>query len=202
MAFNVVELMASAEGSDDCAFDQPCKFGHRVEGHAVYCHNDAWESGPRKCRRTWYTGGETKDEDCPGFQPNSEFKGALTPTPIVGPLCTKCKGSRLFSTDLNRVETCLHCEGDGCEPQAMSLSQFGQDTLEISMIDDGKNSRQSVMRLCETKAQIDELWKMQEDGLVRIRTISQAKSITGVLLEITGKGAAVMRANWDARKQP
>lgn len=54
---------------EDCAFDQACKFGHRVGGHAVYCHNDEWADGPRKCRRTWYTGGDIKDEECPGFAP-------------------------------------------------------------------------------------------------------------------------------------
>ena len=67
MAFNIVEAIAVNDG---CAFDQRCKFGHRVEDHAVYCHNDQWNDSPRKCRRTWYTGGEIKDEDCPGFQPN------------------------------------------------------------------------------------------------------------------------------------
>ena len=69
---NLVELITA--GNDDCAFDQPCKHGHRVEGHAVYCHNDEWPDSPRKCRRTWYTGGEVKDEDCPGFAPNPEYK--------------------------------------------------------------------------------------------------------------------------------
>ena len=38
--FNIVEMVADHE---DCAFDQPCKYGHRVEGHAVYCHNDEWK---------------------------------------------------------------------------------------------------------------------------------------------------------------
>ena len=69
--FNIVELMTA--GNDECAFDQPCKYGHRVESHAVYCHNDGWVEGPRKCRRTWYTGGEVKDEDCEGFEPNPEY---------------------------------------------------------------------------------------------------------------------------------
>lgn len=65
-ALNVVELLAD----DDCAFDQPCRFGHRVEDHAVYCHNERWVDAPRKCRRTWYTGGKVRDEDCPGYEPN------------------------------------------------------------------------------------------------------------------------------------
>jgi hypothetical protein len=71
---NLVEMIAD---QDDCAFDQPCKYGHRVEGHAVYCHNDEWIEGPRKCRNTWYYGRDKKgyqDEDCPGFAPNPEYK--------------------------------------------------------------------------------------------------------------------------------
>ena len=54
----------------DCAFDQPCKFGNRVGHHAVYCHNKEWKDAPRKCRRTWCTNGEKRDEDCPGFEIN------------------------------------------------------------------------------------------------------------------------------------
>ena len=69
--FNIVEMVADHE---DCAFDQPCKYGHRVEGHAVYCHNDEWKEGPRKCRRTWHTGGEVMDEDCEGFAANPDYK--------------------------------------------------------------------------------------------------------------------------------
>ena len=68
---NLVEMIADQE---DCAFDQSCKFGHRVEHHAVYCQNDKWEDGPRKCRRTWYTGGEDKDEDCEGYKPNLNYR--------------------------------------------------------------------------------------------------------------------------------
>lgn len=74
MAFNLVEIMAAGDDDEDCAFDQPCKYGHRVGGHAVYCHNDGWKEGPRKCRRTWYTGGKERDEDCPGYEPNPEYK--------------------------------------------------------------------------------------------------------------------------------
>ena len=66
---NLVEMIASP---DDCAFDQPCKFGHRVEGHAVYCHNSVWKEAPRKCRRSLYYGNKAgyEDSDCPGFSPN------------------------------------------------------------------------------------------------------------------------------------
>jgi len=70
MSFNMVELVA---GKDACAFDQPCAYGHRVDGHAVYCHNDAWLDGPRKCRRTWYTGGEVRDQDCEGYEANPDY---------------------------------------------------------------------------------------------------------------------------------
>lgn len=67
---NLVEMMAD----EDCAFDQPCAYGHRVEGHAVYCHNTTWLYAPCKCRRTWYTGGTERDEDCEGYKPNPTFK--------------------------------------------------------------------------------------------------------------------------------
>ena len=63
---NLVELFEA----DDSAFDQPCKHGNRVGGHAVYCHNNEWPDAPRKCRRTWYTGGQERDEDCPGYSHN------------------------------------------------------------------------------------------------------------------------------------
>lgn len=61
---NLVEMCAEQE---DCAFEQPCKYGNRVDCHAVYCNNNDWDDAPRKCRRTWYTGGEDRDEDCEGF---------------------------------------------------------------------------------------------------------------------------------------
>jgi hypothetical protein len=64
---NLMEMVADPH---ECAFDQACRFGNRVGGHAVYCHNEQWEDAPRKCRRTRYTGGVERDEDCPGFEPN------------------------------------------------------------------------------------------------------------------------------------
>ena len=64
---NLVEMIAD---EDEVGFNQACRFGSLVEGHAVYCHNDKWLYGPRKCRRTWYTGGEVRDEDCEGFEPS------------------------------------------------------------------------------------------------------------------------------------
>lgn len=74
-ALNLVEMAAE---DDDCAFDQPCAYGHRVEGHAVYCHNTSWLYSPRKCRRSWYTGGEVRDEDCKGYRPNPLFTSSPT----------------------------------------------------------------------------------------------------------------------------
>lgn len=68
---NLVELVGMFD--EESAWDQPCLYGNRCGGHAVYCHNDGWLYSPRKCRRTWYTGGEVKDEDCPGFHPNPYF---------------------------------------------------------------------------------------------------------------------------------
>ena len=76
---NLVEWIAD---SDDSAFDQPCRYGHRVEGHAVYCHNDWWPDAPTKCRRTWYTGGEVRDEDCPGFEPQKSKEALDNAQPL------------------------------------------------------------------------------------------------------------------------
>jgi hypothetical protein len=66
---NLVELVAD---DDESAFNQPCKHGNLMFGHAVYCHNSKWADAPRKCRRTWYTGGEVRDEDCEGFAHNDQ----------------------------------------------------------------------------------------------------------------------------------
>ena len=63
---NLVEIVA--EGSDQ-SFNQSCKFGNLVCGHAVYCHSYSPDA-PRKCKRTWYTGGKVKDEDCPYYELN------------------------------------------------------------------------------------------------------------------------------------
>lgn len=64
---NLVEMVTA--GDDGCAFDQPCYFGHRVEMHAVYCHNEAWPDSPRKCYRS-QSDPEFRHEDCPGFLMN------------------------------------------------------------------------------------------------------------------------------------
>lgn len=70
--FNLVELV------EDGNFNQKCRFGKLVDGHAVYCHNNGWLYAPRKCRRTWYTGGEVRDEDCRGFAPNNRLPPEVT----------------------------------------------------------------------------------------------------------------------------
>ena len=74
---NLVEMIADEE---ECAFDQECIYGHRVDGHAVYCHNENWKNAPRKCRRNWYYGKEyakkekLRDRDCKGFKKNPNYK--------------------------------------------------------------------------------------------------------------------------------
>ena len=65
----LVPLFASSIG-EECVHDQSCKYGLRVNGHAVYCENKDWKDKPRKCRRSWYSGEKTRDEDCPGFKLN------------------------------------------------------------------------------------------------------------------------------------
>lgn len=62
ITINLVEL------TEDSDRNQVCAHGALVDGHAVYCHNGEWADAPRKCRRTWYTGGEVRDEDCEGFK--------------------------------------------------------------------------------------------------------------------------------------
>jgi len=68
---NLVEMVVD---SDECTFDQECKFGHRVGGHAVYCKCPTWGS-PRKCYFGWYSGGVLKDCKCPYFEVNEEWSG-------------------------------------------------------------------------------------------------------------------------------
>lgn len=75
---NLVELVAD---EDECAWDQKCSHGYRVENHAVYCHNERWLYAPTKCRRgEWLArifGGDPSGyahEKCPGFMPNPLYK--------------------------------------------------------------------------------------------------------------------------------
>lgn len=80
-AFNVVESLLA--DPDDCAFDQPCAHGNRVENHAVYCHNGRWLFAPRKCRR--HQGASIWGEEpwpherCAGFRANPAVVKAKEP---------------------------------------------------------------------------------------------------------------------------
>lgn len=197
MDFNIVELVTA--GDNDCAFDQRCKFGHRVEGHAVYCHNAQWEDSPRKCRRTRYTDGKIKDEDCPGFEANPEFKGSFDPSPIKSPLCTKCYGSRCVLSDGVKMGTCPLCMGSGSQPTAMKLSTYEQNTLELGSLH-GSYQKHPFVRIAEDDAQNRSIDKLCELALVTLRSMSHTRGSVVYLLESTMKGQAVMRANWEATK--
>lgn len=70
MSFNLVELFA--DPADQC-FNQKCKYDNLVEGHAVYCHSPD-PNAPRKCKRTWYTAGRVKDEDCSFYEENTNLE--------------------------------------------------------------------------------------------------------------------------------
>lgn len=60
---NVVEILADEE---DCAFDQPCLYGYRVENYKVYCHNNVWLYAPSVCHRSL----SYPHAQCPGFKEN------------------------------------------------------------------------------------------------------------------------------------
>ena len=51
----------------------PCRFGDQCEGHACYCNHP---DGPRKCRKSWYYGGEERDQDCEYYEPNPHWQEA------------------------------------------------------------------------------------------------------------------------------
>lgn len=198
MAVNLVEMIQAEDA--DCAFDQPCKFGHRVECHAIYCHNDAWDNAPRKCRRSAYTGGEVKDEDCPGFQPNPAFKDGFNPTPITGPLCSQCGGSKLVIAERGKSETCPRCMGDGAEPHAVEMSQYEQGTLEMGHTIAPRPGERFV-GIAENAAECESIYRLDEMNLVVIRSVSWVNKASVFLLESTAKGHAVMRANWAKAKE-
>lgn len=82
---NAVEMIT--DGDEDNAFDQPCRFGHRVDGHAVYCHNTAWLYAPRKCRRRQTDsriGEAWPHEGCAGFEPNPAVPRSNSQKPPLG----------------------------------------------------------------------------------------------------------------------
>ena len=67
--FNLVEMLSD---ESEKSKNQKCKFGCLVAGHAVYCHSTNPDA-PRKCRRSWYSGGSVKDEDCEFYEPNTNL---------------------------------------------------------------------------------------------------------------------------------
>ena len=201
MAFNIVELAAGTVGDNDCAFDQPCKHGHRVEGHAVYCHNDAWIDGPRKCCRTWYTSGEVRDEDCPGFQPNEQFKNTIgQPREIVTP-CSDCGGAKLSVQDPVRhtVHTCDRCQGTGEEPPRMELSRWERYVLESCVasnfshpFDENSTILSGAMfRLKEFPT------RLLDEGLLDLRSVGCDGPATTHTVRLTRKGYAVLHQAWN-----
>lgn len=196
MAFNVVEL-ATAD-SDDCGFDQRCRFGHRVEGHAVYCHNDNWDDAPRKCRRSWATNGEIKDEDCAGFEVNPNFAGTLEPTPIDGDVCTRCRGKKRIGTDRGKTETCPLCMGSGSEPKAIELTVYEQETLEVGTGHSGRHDTAGhrFIRIAENDMDCASIQKLIALNLVVFRSVSYGVNVAAYLLENTMRGESVMRKNW------
>lgn len=71
-----LSLMELVTEDEQQSFNQRCRFGNLIEGHAVYCHCENPES-PRKCRQTWYFGEKAKgrqDEDCKFFEANPNYK--------------------------------------------------------------------------------------------------------------------------------
>lgn len=72
---NLVEFLADPS---DCAFDQPCIHGHRVEGHSVYCHHPAGVA--RKCiYRFSGVRADYEQNECGGFEPNPHYSWETAP---------------------------------------------------------------------------------------------------------------------------
>jgi hypothetical protein len=65
--FNMVEYFSDEEQ----VFDQPCKWGNRVGGHSVYCHNQS--TGCRKCIYRWCSQKQHEENECGGYEPNPEW---------------------------------------------------------------------------------------------------------------------------------
>ena len=196
---NIVEVLAS-EG--DCAFDQPCKFGHRVEDHAVYCHNEAWYDHPRKCHRSWYTGGERKDEDCPGFSLNPAYAGPLSPSALTGAPCGACNGLKLKQTENGRSETCRRCMGSGSEPILIPLSAEAIDVLERGLQHSGKHPGfyEPFIVVARNEKEKSAVYILDGAQLIHIRSMTFSSDIV-FLAELTQKGEAVLLLAWAARSQ-
>lgn len=200
MAFNIVELAAE----DDCAWDQRCQFGHRVEGHAVYCHNDAWVDGPRKCRRTWYTNGEIKDEDCPGFQPNEKFREELQPSPLRGAPCPTCGGIKLTKADpvKGTVQTCDMCQGTGAAPERIELAKWEVYVLESCIGATGRHPFDHHTAILSGEPfrlkQFPD--RLLDEGLLETRSVGWDGPAMIHTVRLTRKGYAALRQNWKQQK--
>jgi hypothetical protein len=201
MANNIVELVADA---DDCAFDQRCKFGHRVEGHAVYCHNDAWVDGPRKCRRSWYTNGQTRDEDCPGFQPNDAFTGRLDTPVLTAPLCQVCGGAKLVQEDPRKetVATCDRCQGTGQEPERMELAKWEVYVLESCIGSEFTHpfDHHTAILSGEPFRLKDFPTRLLDDDLLEMRSFECDGPAMIHTVRLTRKGYAVLQQHWNLRR--
>ena len=202
MAFNIVELAASVEGGEDTGFDQRCRFGHRVDGHAVYCHNDRWYDAPRKCRRSWYTNGRVNDEECAGFEVNPEFKGEILKIATPLTTCSQCSGVRHINADRGKIETCPLCMGSGEDPKPIDLTGYEQDMLESGAGHGGRKDTAGhpFVYIAKNDSEHRSIEKLLELKLVVMRSVTFTKSASAYLLENTMKGEAVMQANWKARK--
>jgi hypothetical protein len=49
----------------------PCRYGEQCGWHACYCNH---AKGPRKCRRSWYTGGKEPDAACEHYEANPYWR--------------------------------------------------------------------------------------------------------------------------------
>ena len=73
---NDIGFLGNACLFEDVQQDQPCIYGVRVDGHAVYCNHP---EGPRKCRHSGYWGRAYSlafgmaDENCELFEPNPNY---------------------------------------------------------------------------------------------------------------------------------
>jgi hypothetical protein len=69
--FNLVEAMFGDE--EECAFDQPCVYGHRVGHHSVYCHHP--DGLARKCLYRFSKDlADYEQNKCGGYTPNPNWK--------------------------------------------------------------------------------------------------------------------------------
>src|SRR5215472_13900241 len=72
--FNMVEAMWGGledDEKEDCAFDQPCIYGHRTGGHSVYCHHP--DGIARKCYYRWCSQKDHEANKCGGYKPNPAY---------------------------------------------------------------------------------------------------------------------------------